>query len=46
VLEVTDNLSPPATWTQAPETPVVNGSQTSVTIATSDGTRFYRLRLP
>jgi hypothetical protein len=46
VLEVTDNLSPPAIWTQAPETPVVNGAQTSITIAASTGTKFYRLRSP
>ena len=31
-LEMTDSLMPPVTWSPAPETPVVNGQQTTVTI--------------
>jgi len=46
VLEVTGDLAPPVSWTTASETPVVNGSQTTVTITVGAGHRFYRLRLP
>jgi hypothetical protein len=46
VLEVTDSLSPPAVWSQALETQVVMGQQTTVTISVSPGNRFYRLRAP
>jgi hypothetical protein len=45
-LEVTDSLSPPVSWSVAPETPVVNGQQTTVTIAVGAGNKFYRLRSP
>ncbi len=45
-LEITDSLSPPITWTPAPETPVVNGQQTTVTISAGPGNKYYRLRSP
>jgi hypothetical protein len=45
-LEMTDSLTPPVTWTPAPETPVVNGQQTTVTITAGAGNKFYRLRSP
>lgn len=45
-VEVTDSLSPPVNWTVAPETPVVNGRQTTVTISVGAGNKFYRLRSP
>ena len=46
VLEATGDLTPPVSWMTAPETPVVNGSQTTVTITVGTGNRYYRLRLP
>jgi hypothetical protein len=45
LLEVTANLNSPISWTPAPETPVINGPQTSVTIAVGAGNKFYRLRI-
>jgi hypothetical protein len=45
-LEVTDSLTPPASWSLAPGTPVVNGQQTTVTITAGAGNKFYRLRSP
>jgi Chitobiase/beta-hexosaminidase C-terminal domain/Bacterial Ig domain/Bacterial lectin len=45
-LEATDSLTPPVTWSTAPETPVVNGQQTTVTITAGAGNKFYRLRSP
>jgi hypothetical protein len=45
-LEVADSLSPPVNWTLAPQTPVVNGQQTTVTISVGAGNKFYRLRSP
>jgi hypothetical protein len=45
-LETTDSLTPPVSWTPAPETPVVNGPQTTVTITAGAGIKFYRLRSP
>jgi hypothetical protein len=45
-LEVTDSLTPPVSWSPAPETPVVNGQQTTVTITAGAGNKFYRLRSP
>jgi hypothetical protein len=45
-LEVTDSLTPPVSWNPAPETPVVNGQLTMVTITAGSGNRFYRLRSP
>jgi hypothetical protein len=45
-LEMTDSLSPPVSWSPAPETPVVNGQQTTVTINAGTGNKFYRLRSP
>jgi len=45
-VEVTDSLSPPVNWNVAPETPVVNGPQTTVTIIAGPGNKFYRLRSP
>ena len=45
-LEMTDSLMPPVTWSPAPETPVVNGQQTTVTITAGADNRFYRLRSP
>jgi hypothetical protein len=45
-VEVTDSLSLPVNWTVAPETPVVNGQQTTVTISVGAGNKFYRLRSP
>ena len=44
--QVTDSLTPPVTWTLAPETPVINGALTTVTIAPGSGNKFYRLRSP
>jgi Chitobiase/beta-hexosaminidase C-terminal domain/Bacterial lectin len=46
VLEFTHSLAAPATWTQAPQTPVVNGSQTTVTVPLGPVSTFYRLRSP
>jgi len=46
MLEVTDDLSPPIIWNQAAETPVVGAEQTVVTIDTTAGNKFYRLRAP
>ncbi|HWY74066.1 MAG TPA: chitobiase/beta-hexosaminidase C-terminal domain-containing protein, partial [Verrucomicrobiae bacterium] len=46
VLEFTHSLASPATWTQAPQTPVVNGSQTTVTVPLGSVSTFYRLRSP
>jgi hypothetical protein len=45
-LEMTDSLTPPVTWIPAPETPVINGQQTTVTITAGAENRFYRLRSP
>jgi hypothetical protein len=45
-LETTDSLTPPISWTPAPETPVVNGPQTTVTISAGPGNKYYRLRSP
>jgi len=45
-LETTGNLLPPVLWSPAPESPVNNGSQTTVTITPGPGSRFYRLRAP
>jgi hypothetical protein len=45
-LETTDSLTPPIIWTPAPETPVVNGQQTTVTISAGPGNKYYRLRSP
>jgi hypothetical protein len=45
-LEVTDSLTPPVSWSPAPETPVVNGQQMTVTITAGAGNKFYRLRSP
>jgi len=45
-LEVTDSLTPPINWSAAPETPLVNGQQTTVTITAGTGNKFYRLRSP
>jgi hypothetical protein len=45
-LEMTDSLTPPVTWSPAPETPVINGQQTTVTITAGTGNKFYRLRSP
>lgn len=45
-LEVTDSLSPPISWMPAPETPVVNGQETTVTISAGSGNKYYRLRSP
>jgi hypothetical protein len=45
-LEVTDSLLPPVIWNTAPENPVVNGQQTTVTIIPGSGNKFYRLRSP
>jgi hypothetical protein len=44
--QVTDSLIPPVTWTIAPETPVVNAQETTVTITPGPGNKFYRLRSP
>jgi hypothetical protein len=45
-LETTDSLQPPVVWNPAPESPVDNGSQTTVTITPEAGSKFYRLRSP
>lgn len=45
-LEMTDSLTPPVGWSPAPEAPVINGSQTTVTITAGAGNKFYRLRSP
>jgi hypothetical protein len=45
VLEVTEELAAPTVWGLAPETPVVNGQQTTVTTTVSSGSKFYRLRI-
>jgi chitinase len=45
-LEMTDSLTPPISWSPALETPVVNGTQTTVTISAGVGNKFYRLRSP
>jgi len=45
-LEMADSLTPPVTWNPAPEMPVVNGQQTTVTITAGSGNKFYRLRSP
>jgi hypothetical protein len=45
-LEMTDSLTPPVSWSPAPETPVVNGQQTMVTITAGAENKFYRLRSP
>jgi hypothetical protein len=45
-LEMTDSLTPPISWSPSPETPLVNGSQTTVTISAGPGNKFYRLRSP
>jgi len=44
VLEVTDSLAPPVTWTTAPEQPGASGGQTSVNLPTTARQKFYRLR--
>jgi hypothetical protein len=46
VLEVTSELSPSSVWNPAPETPVVSGPITSVTITPGSGKAYYRLRTP
>jgi hypothetical protein len=45
-LEMTDSLSPPVSWSPAPESQVPNGQQTTVTITSGSGNKFYRLRSP
>jgi hypothetical protein len=45
-LDMTDSLTPPVTWSPAPETPVINPQQTTVTITAGTGNKFYRLRSP
>ncbi len=45
VLEFTHSLAP-AVWSTAPQTPVVNGAQTSVTVPVGAVNTFYRLRAP
>ena len=46
VLEATDNLFPPVTWSVASENPVVMGGETTVIINPDSQQRFYRLRTP
>jgi hypothetical protein len=43
VLEMTGDLTPPAVWNPAPQTPVVVGQQMTVTINAGNGNTFYRL---
>ena len=43
VLEFTTNLAPPAGWNAAPQTPVISGGQTTVTIPIGATNTFYRL---
>ena len=43
VLEFTTNLAPPAGWNAAPQTPVISGGQTTVTIPLGATNTFYRL---
>jgi hypothetical protein len=43
VLEFTTNLAPPAKWNAAPQTPVISGGQTTVTIPIRATNTFYRL---
>jgi hypothetical protein len=46
VLEFTTNLAAPAVWTAAPQSPVVSGSQATVSIPIGPTNTFYRLRVP
>ena len=46
ILEVTDNLLPPASWAQERNTRVVVGDRVTVTIKMSTAARYYRLRKP
>ncbi len=43
ILEMTTNITPPAVWSPAPQSPVVAGQQTTVTINVGTGSIFYRL---
>jgi hypothetical protein len=45
IVEYTTNLSPPATWSQIGQTPVVSGGLETVTIPIGSTNRFYRLRV-
>jgi hypothetical protein len=44
ILETTDNLALTNSWTTVTNVPVVMTFQNTVTIETSEGSRFYRLR--
>ena len=44
LLQYTDKLSPTVTWNTATNTQVVNGAQTTVSITSPTGSRFYRLQ--
>jgi hypothetical protein len=46
VLELTTDLAPPATWLEAPQTPIVSAGQTTVAIPVGPTNTFYRLRVP
>jgi hypothetical protein len=46
VLEFTTNLAAPVAWTAAPQTPVVSGSQATVTIPIGTTNTFFRLLTP
>ncbi len=46
VLEYTDSLAPPVSWTPATETQATVNGVTSVSILVGAGTRFFRLRPP
>jgi len=46
VLEYTDRLAPPVSWTPATQVPATMNGVTSVTIPVGAGTRFFRLRPP
>jgi hypothetical protein len=45
-LERTASLSSPLTWNSVDATPILIGDQYTVTVKTTDGTQFYRLKRP
>lgn len=46
VLQSTESLAPPITWSAVAATVGANGDQNTLTVAASDSVRFYRLTTP
>src|SRR5204863_4058180 len=46
VLQQTDQLDPPASWTNSDLVPITNNSQKQVSVDVTNAANFFRLQLP